>query len=283
MSVVVSMINMKGGVGKSTLTFNLAWYAAWQKNLRVLAVDLDPQSNLSQYFLGARKYVEMLDKGASTVVEIFEQFSAPSSSSGAPKLVEPGEIITALQSWDDGSLIHLVPSRLELSWTLKNPTEKAQLLPKFLSKVQSEYDLVLIDCAPTESILTTAAYRSSRFVFVPVRPEFLATIGLPLLARSLEEFKIMHHDQELEMGGIIFNDMRRTGRPPEQTTSKKEVTALAKKHGWPVFKNVAHHSDSYPTGSRAGTPIFRTDYAQYYVKNEFSNVANEFLRGVGMQ
>ena len=47
MSVTVSLINMKCGVGKTTLAFNLAWYAAWQANLRVLAVDLDPQSNLS--------------------------------------------------------------------------------------------------------------------------------------------------------------------------------------------------------------------------------------------
>ncbi|MBE9232014.1 ParA family protein [Cuspidothrix issatschenkoi LEGE 03284] len=47
MATVVSIINMKGGVGKTTLTFNLAWYCAWKANLRVLAVDLDPQSNLS--------------------------------------------------------------------------------------------------------------------------------------------------------------------------------------------------------------------------------------------
>ena len=52
---------MKGGVGKTTLAFNLAWYAAWQEGLRVLAVDLDPQSNLSQYFMGAEEYKEYLE------------------------------------------------------------------------------------------------------------------------------------------------------------------------------------------------------------------------------
>ena len=57
MATTVSLINMKGGVGKTTLTFNLAWHCAWKKNLRVLAVDLDPQANLSQYFLGAIKYL----------------------------------------------------------------------------------------------------------------------------------------------------------------------------------------------------------------------------------
>ena len=283
MAQVVSMINMKGGVGKSTLTFNLAWRSAWKENLRVLAVDLDPQANLSQYFLGAQEYLKLLSNGSKTVVEIFEQFASPTSTTGAPTLIEPHDVIHKLHEWDDGSALHLVPSRLELAWTLKNPTEKAQLLPQFLSKVQDNYDLILIDCAPTESILTLAAYRSSRYLFVPVRPEFLATIGLPLLARSLEEFKLLHQNQELDMGGIIFNGLRRTNTPPEQSKSVRDVKKLSASHGWPVLNNVAHHSDSYPTGSRDGTPIFRTSYARDYVIGEFHNVASEFLHLVGLK
>jgi len=272
---------MKGGVGKTTLAFNLAWYAAWKANLRVLAVDLDPQSNLSQYFMGAEKYVEYLQANKSTVVEVFEQFSSPKIGSGSPSPLNPENVIHHLHAWDDDSLLDLVPARLELAWTLKNPTEKAHLLPQFLSKVSQNYDLILIDCPPTESILTTAAYRSSRYVAVPVRPEFLATIGLPLLARSLDEFKMMHQDQSLEMAGIIFNGLRRTNTPPEQTKSLSDVTSLAANHGWPVFEEVAHHSDSYPAGSRQGDPIFRTDYARDYVKGEFNRVAKRFLKTVG--
>ncbi len=283
MATVASLINMKGGVGKSTLTFNLAWYSAWFGNLRVLAIDLDPQANLSQYFLGAQDYLELLNQNETkTVVEVFEQFSAPSASSGAPTLIEPNEVVVELHEWGDGSLLHLVPSRLELAWTLKNPTEKAQLLPQFISRLEDDYDLILIDCAPTESILTTAAYRSSRHVFVPVKPEFLATIGLPLLARSLNEFRLMHQDQQLDVGGI-FNDMRRSNTPPEQKKSCRDVQAVATENGWRVFDNIAHHSDSYATGSREGTPIFQTTYAHHYVKGEFSDVADEFLRGVGLK
>jgi len=282
MATVVSMINMKGGVGKSTLTFNLAWRSAWQEKLRVLAVDLDPQANLSQYFLGAQKYLDLIKPGSKTVVDIFEQFSAPSSISAAPTLVKPSEVIHRLHKWDDGSLLDLVPSRLELAWTLKNPTEKAQLLPQFLSKVQDNYDLILIDCAPTESILTVAAYKSSRYVFVPVRPEFLATIGLPLLARSLNEFKLQHQHQSIEMGGIIFNGLRRTNTPPEQTKSMKDVKKIAAAEGWQVLDSPAHHSDSYPAGAREGTPIFLTSYAREYVINEFDDVATDFLDRVGL-
>jgi chromosome partitioning protein len=116
MAKVVSLINMKGGVGKSTLTFNLGWYSAWSANLKVLTIDLDPQANLSQYFLGARDYLELLrHRDTKTIVEVFEQFSPPSIKSGAPTLIDPHDAIVEIHVWEDESLLHLVPSRLELA------------------------------------------------------------------------------------------------------------------------------------------------------------------------
>ncbi|MBP2156933.1 ParA family protein [Erwinia rhapontici] len=282
MATVVSMINMKGGVGKTTLTFNMAWYSAWIRNLRVLAIDLDPQANLSQYLMGAEKYLEFLNEQNKTVVDIFEQYSAPDRLTGSPVIINPDDMIHEFKDWQDESCIHLVASRLELAWTLKNPTEKANLLPQFIAKVADRYDLILIDCAPTESILTTAAYLSSRYIFVPVKPEFLATIGLPLLARSMSEFKQRNSHQSLDMAGIVFNDSKRTGTTPEHLESIRNVRKLAEDFNWPVLNNQAYHSDSYPTGSRDGSPIFRTKHARDYVKDEFHMVAEEFLVGIGL-
>ena len=265
MSITVSLINMKGGVGKTTCAFNLACYAAWNVKLCVLAVDLDPQSNLSQYFMDAEKYLKYIEYKKSSVVEIFEQFSTLKAVRGSPTPINPDDVIHRLYEWRDGSLLDIVPSRIELAWTLKNPTEKDDLLPQFLSKISDDYDLILIDCPPTESILTTAAYMSSRYVIVPVRPEFLATIGLPLMGRSIKEFKEKYPDQDLDMAGIIFNDLRRSNTSPEQAKSCKEVSALAKNHGWPIFEQIVHHSDSYSAGSRQGDPIFWTKYVRYKV------------------
>ena len=145
-TTVISVINMKGGVGKSTIAFNLAWYLAWHRNHRILAVDLDPQANLSQYFLGARKYREFLDSDAGSIVDIYEQFSSPKVTMQSPKRLKSGKIIRRLHEWSDGSFLDLLPSRLELARTLRNPTEKAHLLPRFLSKVADTYDLVFVDC-----------------------------------------------------------------------------------------------------------------------------------------
>ncbi len=281
-ATTVAMINMKGGVGKTTLSFNLAWYAAWEKNLRVLAVDLDPQSNLSQYFMGAESYRDYLSKNRPTVVDVFEQFSPPTAAHPSPAAADPTKVVHVVHEWSDGSALHLVPSRLELSWTLKNPTEKAHLLPRFLSQVVDKYNLVIIDCAPTESILTTAAYLSSRYVVVPVKPEFLATIGLPLLARSLREFKASRDNQDIDLAGIIFNDADPQRAKPEHNRARRDVRAVASDQGWSIFESEARHSDSYAAGARAGQAIFNTKYARYYVKDEFARVGSEFLAKIGL-
>jgi cellulose biosynthesis protein BcsQ len=186
MAVAVSLINMKGGVGKTTLAAQLA-HAAARKGLRTLAVDLDPQANLSQALLSREKYFKYLQDKKPTIVQIFEQYFPPTDDSASPRPLEINEVILKKAAFQ--SKIDLIVSRLELSHTLKNPHSKERRLAKALAQVADDYDLILIDCAPTESILTEAAYHASGYVLVPVKPEFLATIGLPLLARSIQEFK----------------------------------------------------------------------------------------------
>ena len=269
--ITASLVNMKGGVGKSTLTANLGWYAAYHLNKRVLLVDLDPQFNLSQYVLGNKKYEKHLNENNPTVVNIFWQHDP-----GQDQIIEPSSAITNVEKWRDGSYIDLVPSRLELAWILKNPHDKEHLLRDFLSDIKANYDLILIDCPPTESMLTTAAYFASDYLIVPVRPEFLSAIGLPLLVRSLDDFKNNHKNERFpELAGIIFNDSSAT--KGEHGKSRKYVKKVAKREGWHIFKGEISHSDSYPAGSRVGKPIFLTNYARSYKKEELEKAAKEIF------
>ena len=116
----------------------------------------------------------------------------------------------------------------------------------------------------------------------PVKPEFLAAVGLPLLARSLNEHKLGRDDQDIDLAGIVFNDADPLRKKREHNRARRNVRATAKKHGWPVFKNEARHSDSYAAGSREGTSIFHTKYARFYVVKEFALVGDEFLSKVGL-
>lgn len=279
MAVSVSLINMKGGVGKTTLAAQLA-HAAGRRDLRTLAVDLDPQANLSQALLSAEKYVKLLRDKKPTIVQLFEQYFPATDEMPSPHPVDINKII--LKKVGYSSTVDLIPSRLELSHTLKNPTGKERRLARALSKVADDYDLILIDCAPTESILTEAAYHASRYALVPVKPEYLATIGLPLLARSMWEFKYENTDHELDICGIVFNHSSAYSEGPEGEQSIKEVQAESKKNGWHLFDTHVRYSRSYAKAAREGTPIGSTSNVRWYVPGEFAKFVDEFMASVGL-
>ncbi|MBI1879389.1 MAG: AAA family ATPase [Chloroflexi bacterium] len=276
MAVVVSLINMKGGVGKTTLAAQLA-HAADKKDFRTLAVDLDPQANLSQSLLTPEKYVKHLREKKPTIVQLFDQYFPASDEYSSTRPFNIHEVIVKKAGYWSRSTLDLIPSRLELSRVLKNPTGKERRLAKALAKVSDEYDLIIIDCAPTESILTDAAYYASRYVLVPVKPEFLATIGLPLLARSIQEFNFENADHGLDICGIVFNHSSAYSDGPEGWKSIREVKAEAKKHGWHDFETHVRYSASYPKAAREGTPIGSTSYARYEVTAEFDRFVEEFF------
>lgn len=260
MAKTVSLINMKGGVGKSTLSVNLAWHFAAYRNWlkKVLVVDLDPQFNASQYLVGVSGYKKILDENQPTVWDIFEQDTRiPGVERPVFEVTDAVRNVTTVQG---GGRLDLIPSRLELALSLKTPEGKKHLLAKSLKKIQGEYDLILIDCAPTESILTTSAYLASDYILVPVKPEYLSTVGLPLLVRSMQDFRKQNEEHTIELAGVVFNAT--TNYSPEELLAKRAVKDLAEKNGWYVFQAELTYSRSYPKGAREGQPIFRTSYAR---------------------
>lgn len=281
MATKVAIINMKGGVGKSTLTAQLAWqfaaYRRWLKN--VLVVDLDPQFNVSQYLLGVDRYAAIHDSDSPTVWDIFEEFSrTPGVGETSP--LDPNSVVHNVTTYRDGSRVDLIPSRLELSYTLRNPAQKEALLARAISTIEDQYDLILLDCPPTESMLTTAAYLASDFILVPVRPDFLSSIGLPLLVRSMADFQQQHSDHQLQLAGIVFNSV--SEYTPEEDLSKRSVQHLANQRGWYVFDAEIPFSRSFPKGAREGRPIFRTSYARQRPTSRLYVFASEFAERIGL-
>lgn len=282
MAVCVSMINMKGGVGKTILATQIAWYATLRLDKKVLLIDLDPQANASQSVMSPHKYVSYLDAGGLTVADIFEQFTPTGTASGSPKKLDLAKLIYRRAKYKDGSLLDIVPSRLELSFTLRNPTGKETLLARFVTKVEERYDLIIIDCSPTDSILTDAAYHCSRYILVPIRAEFLASIGFPLLNRSIRAFQMRHEDKVIEVCGLVFNDFARGDTKREHQLARKDVQEKASQHSWYVFENDIPHSDSYFRAARDGMPIASAKGTHIQVKNEFVNFAEEFFPRIGL-
>lgn len=276
MAISVSLINMKGGVGKTTLAAQLG-HAADRRGFHTLAVDLDPQANLSQALLTPEKYVRHLREKKPTIVQLFEQYFPASEDNPSPQPLDIHQLILKKTGCWSKTTLDLIPSRLELSHTLKNPTGKERKLARGLSKIVADYDLILIDCAPTESILTEAAYHASRYALVPVKPEYLATIGLPLLARSIKEFTYENADHELDICGVVFVHSSSYSGGPEGRKSIREVSGEAEKNGWHVFDTHVRYSASYPKASRECTSIGHTSYVRWDVTAEFNKFVDEFF------
>ena len=195
---------MKGGVGKSTITALLSQDAA-RRGFNVLAVDLDPQANLSQALMHDA-YLNFIKEERPSIVEIFKDYQPATKNKNAPSPLNIKDTLHDVYVSKHGSL-DLIPSRFSFSHFLTGAVlPDPEVLAKIIANDFQHKDLVFIDCAPTESILTRAAYHASGLILVPVRPEYFATIGFPLLQFSVKEFSKKHQPQQIKICGVVINN-----------------------------------------------------------------------------
>jgi chromosome partitioning protein len=214
MAMVVAVTNMKGGVGKTTLTANLGHCLSFVYNKKVLLVDVDPQFNLTQYCMKEDEYEKILtDKNQGTVFDILVP-----DSMAVPKVIggKAGQRRIILKyTIRDG--LDLVPSSMKLiDFIDQRKSGSERLLSKFLKDQKDTYDFVLIDCPPTSTILSRAAYLSSDGYIIPMGMDYFSVMGIPLLQKDINEFSDTY-GVDLKGIGII-------------RTKYLDWTAIAKKH-----------------------------------------------------
>ena len=168
MGKIIAVVNQKGGVSKTTIAANVATILA-EKELKLLLIDLDPQSNLTSYFID--KDVELKD--SATIRVLFEQ-----------QVVKNPDIIhhTRLPS------LNIVPSSTTLaaiSWSTGTLIDAQRRLSTFLLDVKDKYDLILIDTQPDLSTYTLNALIASDFFLVPLQPERMSVNGFSLLSNTV--------------------------------------------------------------------------------------------------
>jgi chromosome partitioning protein len=274
--LTVCVINLKGGVGKSTIATLLSRHAALRRKLDVLAVDLDPQANLSQAFMG-HGYNNFLNEQRPSIVEIFNGYQPPRGGTGSPAPLSPGDVVVTFSTFGNGSL-QLIPSRFDFSDNLIDSLRPdPHVLARFLASHFRTKDLIIVDCAPTESILTRAAYHASSLILVPVKPEFFATIGFPLLQQSLTAFRNQNRGHQLDVSGIVINNSTYDGGNnggPEKWRSMDEIRAEAAKNNWSIFRNEIPFSRGFPK-------IMRGDHSHSGNAYQFAEFAEEYLSAIG--
>ena len=240
--VCVSVINMKGGVGKTTLATLLCRYTA-EPDIKVLAVDLDPQANLSQALMGERDYRRFLSNKSPSIVEVFKGYQPPTAKTASTSALDVSGIVQETRTQN----LYIIPSRFDFSDNLVSATRPDErVLARLIADHFQDMDQIYIDCAPTESILTRAAYHASRYILVPVRPEFFSTIGFPLLKESLDDFRRRNRGHEIDVLGVVINNSSYGYGGPEKERAMNDIYTDAEENGWCVFENQLPYSRGYP-------------------------------------
>jgi chromosome partitioning protein len=215
---VISFVNMKGGVGKTTLAVNVAYGLAYFHRKNVLLVDSDPQFNATQAVLTDQMYLSHIkDPAKGTLRDIFipRRPGPVNTVKGTAKSVNRLKMplsACSLSIYNPGpgrGKLDLIPSSLELIDIDTSQRGTERKLKVFLQEKATGYDYVIIDCPPTISIFTMAAILASDKFLVPLKPDPLSVIGLPLLERWLEEFTDEQGIQsKLKNIGLVFTLVR---------------------------------------------------------------------------
>ncbi len=224
---VLSVSSLKGGVGKTTVTLGLA-SAAFSRGLRTLVVDFDPQSDVSTGMdiqpAGHLNISDVLESPKERIVR------AAIAHSGWSKAVE-------------GSTIDvMVGSPSAINFDGPHPTVKdIWKLEEALAAIEDDYDLVLIDCAPSLNALTRTAWAASDRVLVVTEPGLFSVAAADRALKAIEEIR-RGLSPRLQPLGIVVNRMREQSiehqfrinpQLPERTSLQQAQGAAKPLHVWP--------------------------------------------------
>jgi chromosome partitioning protein len=273
-SKVVSFINMKGGVGKTTLAVNIAYTLSKQFGKRVLLIDVDPQMNTSQYTLNAGQVKEIMMDPKRTLCGILsEEFGVPGITSSLQKSPAVSDVIFKISE-----KFYIIPSHLAMMgldldkriFRLKNYIKENNL--------KNDYDIIILDLPPTISVYTNIALLASDLYLVPMKTDFLSLFGLPLLENYILRLQ-KEYDHPLDLLGIVLTMVR-----PELKIYKDVKSKLLENRVWSdkIFKGELKYRTEIekslsPEEKDTFSP-FIIELGKEELRSQMINITTEFMQ-----
>jgi chromosome partitioning protein len=259
MTKIIAIAMQKGGVGKTTTTINLSAALSEMGN-RVLAVDLDPQCNLTQH-AGFDP-----DNLSPTIYDAFKAEIEGYESNVIGSIYETDE------------KFHLLPAQAELSLielSLINTLSRERVLTTILSSVVNQYDYVLIDCNPSLGLLVVNALTAATSVIIPIQTEYLAARGALMILSSIETVRRKKLNPNLVIDGILL-----TMADTRTTLTRDILAAIDTQYGdgIRIFEPIVKRSVRFAESAVAGQSIIAYD-GNGQGANAYREIAKQIVTG----
>lgn len=248
---IISFINMKGGVAKTTLCKELGVNIANTKSKKILFVDLDPQSNLTQSLFEVYDVIKESDQESlDAVTKRLEELPSINNLFNNGAITEPPSKDSLILNLSNN--IDIIPGSLNsVFYGTANNGDNEQALHNFIKhqKLRKLYDFIFIDCPPTYSLYTIAAILASDYYSVPVKPEAYSALGIDLLEEVITKIKKSYSDtfeiKPLSNVGIIFTKYDQTSSGEKKI--KTQITTS--QH----LKNIYKFNNYFPLKNKLAT------------------------------
>ena len=252
---ILSIINQKGGVGKTTTAINLAAALAL-KNKKILVIDLDPQGNATTG-LG-------LSNSESSDETIYRVLNGTKNISKVIKKTQFENLDLVSSNVDLSGLEVETASDSRRAFILK------EQIMAYLKDFTGKYEYIFIDCPPSLSLLTVMALVASHSLLVPLQTEFFALEGLTQLMKTIDRVKI-NLNSELKIKGILLTMYDKRNKLSSQV--EKEARDYFKEK---VYSTVIPRNVRLSEAPSHGVPVLIYDKTCAGSKSYF-NFADEFL------
>jgi chromosome partitioning protein len=305
---VISFINYKGGVGKTTSTYHVGCWLAQQHDQKVLLIDIDPQTNLT-FLCSPIELWEKQKKRVGTIATIYDRFQR-GVALDTKRYIWKTPIKLPTERLPN---VDLIPCDIELlgedlggsqiSGTFatldavrkhaKQYLKERMFLIRAIREVEDAYDFVLIDCPPNLYLMTQNALAASENYVVTAIPDHLSTIGLNILVSKVRKidsllssaYSFAAFDQPLslaKLGGVIFVKVRQGG---EMITTTHDATmeAVGEQLGanYP-FKTYTTELIGYSEAAERSLPVWELSSENARrAADQYPDIANEFMTRFG--
>lgn len=273
MAQVVSVINFKGGVGKTTTAVEVGSALAKHHARKTLLVDLDPQASATFYVMEQNSWLKWKDSKGST----YDLFKNRDISFSMRNAIVP-DVLQGKAPVIGFDLLPSTPDLIDIDLGLTDFISY-NILQRYLDQVRHDYDYIICDCPPNFNPVTKNSLWASDAYIIPTVPDFLSTYGIGLLQRSVNKL-INPNAQKQQLKGPVLGGIILTRVKTNATLHATYCEQVRHDYRGDVFKHVISDSVIVANAPNERLPVSAMTNPkdrEYNLQEQFKAIAGEFI------